>query len=76
MDGYTIKQLFLLCKEEIENGNGDKKVYISADDEGNGYHKLYYSFTSSPNDVKMLMESTSSRFDGKGENENNITILG
>ena len=29
--------------EEIIKGNGDKKIFISSDDEGNSYHRLFYT---------------------------------
>lgn len=41
----TIKQLYNECKAQMLRGNGDKVIMISRDDEGNGYHYLWYSFT-------------------------------
>ena len=41
----TVNELLELCKQEIENGNGDRKILLSDDDEGNGYRALYYAFT-------------------------------
>ena len=41
----TVNELLELCKQEVENGNGDRKILLSNDDEGNGYHALYYDFT-------------------------------
>lgn len=41
----TIKELYKHCKEQIECGNGDNVIMISNDDEGNGYHYCWYSFT-------------------------------
>ncbi len=43
----TIKELLQLCKMEISKGNGDKSIMISQDDEGNGYHYLWFGFTTS-----------------------------
>lgn len=45
MKPLTIKQLYQECRNEINKGNGDKVIMISQDDEGNGYHYLWYSFT-------------------------------
>ena len=45
MKVLTVEDLFLICKEQIKNGNGDKKIMISDDDEGNGYHYLFYGMT-------------------------------
>jgi hypothetical protein len=40
----TVRQLKTLCDKEILKGNGDRVIMISDDDEGNGYHYLWYSF--------------------------------
>lgn len=45
--GITINKLFEECKKQIQNGNGQKHILISSDDEGNGFHELFYAF--SPN---------------------------
>lgn len=42
---FTVKQLYKECKKQIDAGNGDKVIMLSQDDEGNGYHYLWYSFT-------------------------------
>lgn len=41
----TINDLAELINEEIKKGNGAKKIMLSNDDEGNGYHGLYFAFT-------------------------------
>lgn len=46
MKPTTVKELYNACKDQIKKGNGDKVIMISDDDEGNGYHYLYYSFTT------------------------------
>ena len=40
----TVNQLKKCCEEEIKKGNGENVIMISDDDEGNGYHYLWYSF--------------------------------
>lgn len=45
MKALTIYDLFNECKKQIAKGNKDKVIMISDDDEGNGYHYLWYSFT-------------------------------
>ena len=44
MKPITVKELYKLCEEEITEGNGDKVIMLSQDDEGNGYHYLWYAF--------------------------------
>lgn len=45
MKPITIKELFQLCANQIQEGNGDKVILLSDDDEGNGYHYCWYAFT-------------------------------
>lgn len=49
MEVLTVETLLKLCKEQIAKGNGKKKIVLSNDDEGNGYHYCFYHFTE---DVK------------------------
>lgn len=56
MQPLTVKDLLILCQEEIKKGHGDCSVMISDDDEGNGYHYLYYSF-----------QTITEMFDGESE---------
>jgi hypothetical protein len=41
----TIDQLLALCENEKKKGNGSKKIMISRDDEGNGYHELFFGIS-------------------------------
>ena len=41
----TINDLAKFVDAEIKKGNGEKMIMLSNDDEGNGYHGLYYAFT-------------------------------
>lgn len=43
----TVEMLYELCKEELKKGNGNKKIVVSDDNEGNGYHGMFYGFTPS-----------------------------
>lgn len=50
----TVKELLKLCQEQLRKGNGDKQILISNDDEGNGYHSLYYEFTDDEGVINEL----------------------
>ena len=56
MNTLTVKDLYVLCSRQISKGNDNKKIYISDDDEGNGYHALMYHFTDDYEDVKDCIE--------------------
>ena len=45
MEAMTVKELMGHCEALIRQGKGDKRVYITCDDEGNGVHALYFQFT-------------------------------
>jgi hypothetical protein len=53
----TVDMLQRMCKEMSKMGLGDKKILISNDDEGNGYHELFFTFTQTD---KVLTEDDAS----------------
>lgn len=42
----TIADLARMAEHQVRMGNGDKKILISTDDEGNGFHELFYAFSN------------------------------
>lgn len=46
MKPITVKELYMSCKEQVIKGNGDKIIMLSDDDEGNGYHYMWYLFST------------------------------
>lgn len=42
----TVKVLKQIVDEAVKAGKGDARVFISADEEGNSYHGLFYGITS------------------------------
>lgn len=54
--GITIKELAIMCAKQIEKGNGDKHILISDDDEGNGYHTLFYGLDDSKENIEYALE--------------------
>ena len=42
----TIADLVRMAEHQVRMGNGDKKILISTDDEGNGFHELFYAFSN------------------------------
>ena len=56
----TVKDLKMHCDNIIAEGYGDYSVIISDDEEGNGYHDLFYPFLLNQNVVKEAIEATGS----------------
>lgn len=45
MEAITIKELAKALQKQIQAGNGDKKILLSSDDEGNQYHEMFFTVT-------------------------------
>lgn len=45
MQAVTVERLLKLLQEQVKKGNGQKKILLSNDDEGNGFHIMYYEIT-------------------------------
>lgn len=41
----TVRELYTKCMQEIRKGHADHVIMLSDDDEGNGYHYCWFSFT-------------------------------
>lgn len=80
MKELTINDLAKLIKAEIKKGNGDKKILISDDEEGNGYHQLFYGFCPAKDEHEELDFFTSNYllkpFGVTDENVSDYIILG
>lgn len=66
----TVKELYELCKAEIAKGNGNKFIVISDDNEGNGYHGLFYGFADADGDILSLT------YDSTYKTSEEIIVLG
>jgi len=65
-----VKELLKDCQKLVKMGMGDREVYLSNDDEGNGYHETFYSFTT---DEKEIAEAD---WHGDIADPGNAVILG
>ena len=43
MKAITIKDLYKMMREEMMNGHGDYVVFVTDDEEANGYHALWFA---------------------------------
>lgn len=62
----TVRQLLKHCQDEIKKGRGDYTIMLSDDDEGNGYHYCWYSFTT-PEELNNGFEHYDMGIDGLNE---------
>ena len=52
----TVKELYAECKSLIEDGLGDREIFVADDEEGNGYHRLFYSFMTDKDELDSCMK--------------------
>ena len=45
MKALTVNELLSECLHLQKEGKGNQRILISSDDEGNGYHELFFGFT-------------------------------
>lgn len=72
----TVKDLLKLCQMEISKGKGDNVIMLSDDDEGNGYHYCWYSFTNPMCGEEIEEEFYSEFIDERIAPKNKTLILG
>ena len=70
----TVNMLLQFCKDQVQSGNGDKKILLSDDDEGNGFHCMFYAFTGVDEAIGNYDYLLPFGVDEK--NKNNFIILG
>ena len=70
MNQITVFELMRLCYDAVKRGDGDKKIVISSDSEGNGFHGLYYGFAYVNNPVMDFIT------DNEEKSPENLIILG
>jgi hypothetical protein len=70
MSQVTVRELLKLCQNQVMIGNGDKHIVISDDNEGNGYHGMFYGFTP------CTEEFVNDIYDSQYQNEEDTIILG
>lgn len=67
----TVNGLFDMLKEQIKKGNGNKAILISRDDEGNGYHSLFFGVTDELPTIKQYEDDFHD-----GNNAEDVVLLG
>lgn len=70
MNQLTVKDLLKFCQIEITKGNGDKHIVVADDNEGNGYHGMFYAFTDCTEEYQDKI------YDSQYSSEKDTIILG
>lgn len=74
MKQLTVKDLLKICQKAVKEGYGDKTIVVADDNEGNGYHGLFYSFTPIQESDKEYFQGMI--YDSQETDLDKIIILG
>lgn len=69
----TVNKLLKLCLKQVEKWNWEKYIWISDDDEWNGYHQLFFWFTDDADEIRELDDNDIISYDE--DDYNNIVVL-
>ena len=72
--GLLVKKLIEACKKDPSIAN--KKIIVADDNEGNGYHGMFYDPTVDAKSVKGCIDASNGLYDSSEEDPNNLVILG
>lgn len=67
-----VQDLYKLCEQEIKKGNSQRLIVISDDNEGNGFHGLFYGFT----EINEKEQEYYPIYDSVETNHKKIIVLG
>ena len=69
-----LKELYVECKKQMALGNGEKVLVVSDDNEGNGFHGMFFTIT--PIEPKMKDYYEHLIRDSCETNADNILLVG
>lgn len=76
MTQMTVEKLFNELKELVEKGQGNKKVVVATDEEGNSYRGIYYSCESDPTKIKEAIDYSNGLIESQEIDPNKLVIIG
>ena len=69
-----LKDLYAACKKQMEMGNGEKVLVVSDDNEGNGFHGMFFTVSTIRKKDRRYYESIIR--DSCETNADNILLVG
>lgn len=76
MEQLTVLDLFKALEAEVRNGNGNKLIVVADDNEGNGFHGLFFGITSEESDIREAIDVSNGIYDSTSKDPKKIVILG
>lgn len=70
-----VKDLYRMLCKLMNEGHGEKTLYMMTDEEGNDYRKMWFEPTTDPKEIKKIMESSCSGL-SNCDDINNAVIIG
>ena len=76
MEQIKVKDLYRDLAMLMKEGRGDDYVVVADDEEGNGYHGIFFSVTDDPKDVRECIEFSNGLYGSVTNDPNKIIIIG
>lgn len=70
MNQITVKEMAAALNREVKKGNGNKYLIGADDNEGNGYHGIFYEVSQAEDGIEYLIS------DSVETNPKNLMIIG
>lgn len=75
MKQLTVRELARELMSLVYRGQGNKYLVAADDEEGNGYHGLFFGATSDPNDIQEIVKGVGI-YDSVETDPTKIVIIG
>ena len=76
MEQITVKDLYRDLAILMKQGRGDDYIVVADDEEGNGYHGIFFSVTDNPKDIRECIEFSNGLYGSVTDDPNKIIIIG
>lgn len=76
MEQIKVKDLYRDLAILMKEGRGDNYIVVADDEEGNGYHGIFFSVTDDPKDVRECIEFSNGLYGSVTNDPNKIVIIG
>lgn len=76
MEQIKVKDLYRDLAMLMKQGRGDDYIVVADDEEGNGYHGIFFSVTDDPKDIRECIEFSNGLYGSVTDDPNKIIIIG
>ena len=76
MEQIKVKDLYQDLRKLMREGRGDDYIVVSDDEEGNGYHGIFFGVTDDAKTIEECIECSNGIYGSVTNDPNKIIIIG